>query len=92
MTKEVINEIAQLEKVCRHFHLSLQSGCDETLKRMGRKYTTGEYREIVERLKEALPGVAITTDVMVGFPGKPGKSLKNLPVLAKSWPLQYARF
>jgi threonylcarbamoyladenosine tRNA methylthiotransferase MtaB len=70
MTKEVINEIAQLEKVCRHFHLSLQSGCDETLKRMGRKYTTGEYREIVERLKEALPGVAITTDVMVGFPGE----------------------
>ncbi|NLX87146.1 MAG: tRNA (N(6)-L-threonylcarbamoyladenosine(37)-C(2))-methylthiotransferase MtaB [Clostridiales bacterium] len=70
MTKEVIDEIAQLEKVCRHFHLSLQSGCDETLKRMGRKYTTGEYREIVERLKEALPGVAITTDVMVGFPGE----------------------
>ncbi len=70
MTKEAIGEIAQLEKVCRHFHLSLQSGCDETLKRMGRKYTTGEYREIVERLKEALPGVAITTDVMVGFPGE----------------------
>lgn len=70
MTKETIGEIAQLEKVCRHFHLSLQSGCDETLKRMGRRYTTGEYREIVERLKETLPGVAITTDVMVGFPGE----------------------
>lgn len=70
MTKEAVREIAQLEKVCRHFHLSLQSGCDETLKRMGRKYTTGEYREIVERLMEKLPGVAVTTDVMVGFPGE----------------------
>lgn len=70
MTKEAISEIAQLEKVCRHFHLSLQSGCDETLKKMGRKYTTGEYREIVERLMEKLPGVAVTTDVMVGFPGE----------------------
>lgn len=70
MTEDVIKEIARLEKVCRHFHLSLQSGCDQTLNRMGRRYTTAQYRGIVERLKTELPGVAVTTDVMVGFPGE----------------------
>lgn len=70
ITPEFVERIAQMQKVCRHFHLSLQSGCDETLKRMNRKYTTKEYRKAVQGLKKALPGVAITTDVMVGFPGE----------------------
>ena len=59
-----------MEKVCPHYHLSLQSGCDETLKRMNRRYTTKEYKEIVDRLRENIPNVAITTDVIVGFPGE----------------------
>ena len=53
-----------------HYHLSLQSGCDETLKRMNRRYTTEEYKTIVNKLREEIPNVAITTDVIVGFPGE----------------------
>jgi len=70
VTESFIEEISGLNKLCRHFHLSLQSGCDETLKRMNRKYTTEEYRSIVEMLRNSVPGVAVTTDVMVGFPGE----------------------
>ncbi|MEA4848550.1 MAG: tRNA (N(6)-L-threonylcarbamoyladenosine(37)-C(2))-methylthiotransferase MtaB [Clostridiaceae bacterium] len=70
MTDGFIDRLNSLPKICRHFHLSLQSGCDETLKRMNRRYTTGEYREVVEKLREVFPDVAITTDLIVGFPGE----------------------
>ncbi|MGB9780793.1 tRNA (N(6)-L-threonylcarbamoyladenosine(37)-C(2))-methylthiotransferase MtaB [Caldanaerobacter sp.] len=70
LTEDVVRELASLPKMCRHYHVSLQSGCDETLKRMGRKYTTSDYREVVERLRKYIPDVAITTDIMVGFPGE----------------------
>ncbi|AIS52174.1 threonylcarbamoyladenosine tRNA methylthiotransferase MtaB [Thermoanaerobacter kivui] len=70
LTEEFISEISKLEKMCRHYHVSLQSGCDETLKRMGRKYTTEEYKKVIERLRQYIEDVAITTDVMVGFPGE----------------------
>ena len=63
-------KISGVQKLCHHFHLSLQSGCDETLKRMNRKYTTDEYFEIVSGLRKHFPDVAITTDIMVGFPGE----------------------
>ena len=53
-----------------HFHLSLQSGCTETLKRMNRKYTTGDFEKVVERLRNAFPNVALTTDIIVGFPAE----------------------
>ena len=69
-TSEVIEKIKGFKKLCPHFHLSLQSGCDSTLKRMNRRYTTKEYKEIVDRLRENIPNVAITTDVIVGFPGE----------------------
>lgn len=69
-TEEFVNEVSQMKKVCPHYHLSLQSGCDETLKRMNRRYTTEEYKTIVDRLRENIPNVAITTDVIVGFPGE----------------------
>ncbi len=69
-TDEFVSEVAQMEKVCPHYHLSLQSGCDDTLKRMNRRYTTEEYKAIVDRLRENIPNVAITTDVIVGFPGE----------------------
>lgn len=70
ITRESANRLAALEKVCPHFHLSLQSGCDETLKRMNRHYTTGEYSESVKHLRNAFDHPAITTDVIVGFPGE----------------------
>ncbi|WP_286183942.1 tRNA (N(6)-L-threonylcarbamoyladenosine(37)-C(2))-methylthiotransferase MtaB [Clostridium sp. CCUG 7971] len=69
-TDEFVSEVSKMEKVCPHYHLSLQSGCDETLKRMNRRYTTEEYKAIVDRLRENIPNVAITTDVIVGFPGE----------------------
>ena len=69
-TEEFINEVKKMDKVCPHYHLSLQSGCDETLKRMNRRYTTVEYKEIVDRLRENIPNVSITTDVIVGHPGE----------------------
>ena len=70
ITNEFINRLIKLEKICDHFHLSLQSGCDETLKRMNRKYTTEEFKGIVKLLRDNIPEVALTTDVIVGFPGE----------------------
>ncbi len=70
ITKEFLERLTKLEKICDHFHLSLQSGCDETLKRMNRRYTTQEFRECTRLLKEAYPNVALTTDIIVGFPGE----------------------
>lgn len=70
MTEAFVKELAGLSKVCPHFHLSLQSGCDATLKRMNRKYTASEYREAVECLRRYFMNPAITTDIIVGFPGE----------------------
>ncbi|ADH99866.1 tRNA (N(6)-L-threonylcarbamoyladenosine(37)-C(2))-methylthiotransferase MtaB [Salisediminibacterium selenitireducens] len=70
ITDEVIEVINRSDKVVNHLHIPLQSGSDTVLKRMRRKYTTSFYRERVERLKEALPGLAVTSDVIVGFPGE----------------------
>ncbi|MBR1853197.1 MAG: tRNA (N(6)-L-threonylcarbamoyladenosine(37)-C(2))-methylthiotransferase MtaB [Lachnospiraceae bacterium] len=70
ITEEVAKRLAALPKLCPHFHLSLQSGCDETLKRMNRHYTTGEYLQGVRYLRQYFKHVAITTDVIVGFPGE----------------------
>ncbi len=70
ITDEFVARLSKLEKICDHFHLSLQSGCDETLKRMNRRYTTQEFEEGVKRLRKAYPNVALTTDVIVGFPGE----------------------
>ena len=70
VTREFAEGIAALPKVCPHFHLSLQSGCDSVLERMNRKYTAGEYYERVEILRRFFEDPAITTDVIVGFPGE----------------------
>ena len=69
-TAEVIEKIKSFKKLCPHFHLSLQSGCDATLKRMNRRYTAKEYEDSVNLLRETLPDVSISTDVIVGFPGE----------------------
>lgn len=68
ISEKFIKRLVKLEKVCHHFHLSLQSGCDETLKRMNRRYTTAEFAEIVERLRKYYNDVILTTDIIVGFP------------------------
>ena len=62
--------LSKLDKICDHFHLSLQSGCDETLKRMNRKYTTQIYRDAVATLRKYYPEASFTTDVIVGFPSE----------------------
>lgn len=65
---EFVERMARLEKVCEHYHLSLQSGSDNTLKKMNRRYTTQEYEAACKRLRRTFPDVAITTDIIVGFP------------------------
>lgn len=70
LTDEVIERFRSFDKFCPQFHLSLQSGCDRTLKRMNRHYTTAEYTALVHKLKAAFPGLSITTDIICGFPGE----------------------
>ena len=70
VTEEFAEAIAALSKMCPHFHLSLQSGCDATLKRMNRRYTSGEYYEKCQILRKYFDHPALTTDVIVGFPGE----------------------
>ncbi len=70
ITEEFIKRLEKLEKICHHFHLSLQSGCNETLKRMNRRYTIEQFKKIVENLRNAYQDVILTTDIIVGFPGE----------------------
>lgn len=70
ITEESVKRLKNIEQFCPHFHLSLQSGCDETLKRMNRKYTTEEIWEKIKILRDAYDQPALTTDIIVGFPGE----------------------
>ena len=70
ITEEFVERLKKLEKICHHFHLSLQSGCDETLKRMNRRYTTEQFKIIVNLLRDSYEDVNLTTDIIVGFPGE----------------------
>ena len=70
ITEEFAKTISELPKMCPHFHLSLQSGCDETLRRMNRRYTSEEYYEKCQLLRKYFDNPALTTDVIVGFPGE----------------------
>ena len=70
ITEEFMERLVKLEKICHHFHLSLQSGCDETLKRMNRNYTVSEIEDIIARLRKYYNDVILTTDIIVGFPGE----------------------
>ena len=69
--------LEKLEKICHHFHLSLQSGCTETLNRMNRRYTIDEFEEIVQRLRRYYDDVILTTDIIVGFPGETENEFKE---------------
>ena len=70
VTEEFCEKLAATGKVCRHFHLSLQSGCDRTLRAMRRKYDTAAFFEVTERLRRSFPGCALTADLITGFPGE----------------------
>jgi tRNA-2-methylthio-N6-dimethylallyladenosine synthase len=70
MSDGLIETAAECGKVCEHVHLPVQSGCDETLAAMNRRYTRRAYGDLVRRLRERIPGVAVTTDIIVGFPGE----------------------
>jgi threonylcarbamoyladenosine tRNA methylthiotransferase MtaB len=89
---EITPELLELwpdERLCRQFHLSLQSGSDAVLQRMGRRYTTNDYKRAVEQIREAVPGVAITTDIIVGFPGESDDEFKESYDFAKQ--MRFAR-
>ena len=75
--------LGRLSKICPHFHLSLQSGCDETLKRMNRRYTTAEYEEKVEIIRKVFLDAAVTTDIIVGFPEETEKEFAQTVQFAK---------
>lgn len=70
ITDDFLSRLAKLEKICHHFHLSLQSGCTETLRRMNRRYTIPEFESIVKKLRDVYEDVILTTDIIVGFPGE----------------------
>lgn len=70
ITDEFVERLSKLDKICDHFHLSLQSGCTETLKRMNRRYSAEEFKEVTKRLRAKFPSAALTTDIIVGFPGE----------------------
>ena len=77
ITEEFVSRLIKLEKICDQFHLSLQSGCDETLKRMNRRYTTNQFEKIVELLRKYYKNVNLTTDIIVGFPQETEKEFEK---------------
>ncbi|POP33780.1 tRNA (N(6)-L-threonylcarbamoyladenosine(37)-C(2))-methylthiotransferase MtaB [Lactonifactor longoviformis] len=77
ITEDFARALADMPKICPHFHLSLQSGCDETLRRMNRRYSAGEYREKCGLLRQVFDNPALTTDVIVGFPGETEKEFQE---------------
>ena len=89
-TEDVVKRIVCLKKLCPQFHLSLQSGCDATLKRMNRRYSSKKYEEIVNLLRDKIKDVSITTDVIVGFPGETDEFLKRIK-LTKTHIFKYSQ-
>ena len=77
ITEEFVSRLKKLSKVCHQFHLSLQSGCDETLKRMNRRYTTEQFRKITQLLRKMFEDAILTTDIIVGFPGESEEEFEN---------------
>lgn len=88
-TDEFVEEICKIKKLVPHYHLSLQSGCNATLERMNRRYTAEEYKRIVEVLRKNIPDVAITTDVIVGFPGETNEEFSETLAFLKDIKLMH---
>lgn len=85
----LINKMAVSKKICRHLHIPIQSGDDAILKKMLRRYTQAGYLKLIKKIKKSIPGIAITTDVMVGFPGESEANFKNtLDLVRKIQPLK----
>lgn len=84
VTDELIDFISANKKICRHLHIPLQSGDDEVLKKMNRPYISGEYKSLVDRIRAGVENVAITTDVLVGFPGESDSNFRNTVKFIKS--------
>jgi threonylcarbamoyladenosine tRNA methylthiotransferase MtaB len=84
ITEPFMEAVSKISSFCPQFHLSLQSGCDETLKRMNRKYTTGEYLEGCNLIRKYFPNAAITTDIIVGFPGETEEEFEQTMEFAKT--------
>jgi threonylcarbamoyladenosine tRNA methylthiotransferase MtaB len=89
LSNRILSIVAQSERFCPHFHLPLQAGEDEVLARMRRRYTTGHYRERVERILEVMPDAAIGTDLIVGFPGESSRQFDDCFKFVESLPLAY---
>lgn len=77
LTDEMLKQLSEIPAICPHFHISLQSGCEETLKRMKRRYTAEEYAEICDKIKGYFPDAAFTTDIIVGFPDESDAEFKE---------------
>ena len=77
MSSRIIRSVADLPKVCEHINLPVQSGDDEVLERMRRPYTTSEYRDIISEIRDTIPDVTVSTDIIVGFPGETGEQYEN---------------
>ncbi|MGN1328927.1 MAG: tRNA (N(6)-L-threonylcarbamoyladenosine(37)-C(2))-methylthiotransferase MtaB [Eubacterium sp.] len=84
ITDNIIDRLSEIKKFCPQFHLSLQSGCDKTLKSMNRHYTSSEYKSLVDKLRNTFDDTSITTDVMVGFNGETESDFKNSLEFVKS--------
>ncbi len=84
ITDDTVKRLSALEKLCPHFHLSLQSGCDKTLKAMHRRYLSADYAKLVGTLRENFPDCSITTDIMVGFPGETDEDFRKSLKFAES--------
>ncbi len=83
VSTRLIKRIAGSEKLCRHLHIPIQSGDDSILKRMNRKYTGEKYRSLISRIKRSIPGIAITTDCLVGFSGETEANFKSTVEMVK---------
>ena len=84
LTEKEILTLSEIKNLCPSFHLSLQSGCDKTLKNMARKYSTSQFRHVIENIKEHFPDATFTTDIMVGFPGESDEDFNESLVFVKS--------
>lgn len=77
VSEELIKKITASDKLCRHLHIPIQSGDDQILKKMKRKYSQADYLGLIKKIKKEIPGIAITTDCLVGFPGEAEENFRN---------------
>jgi len=90
LSERLIDAMAECDKVCEHIHLPLQSGDNEILRRMNRSYSSGHYLDLITRLRNAIPDIAITTDLMTGFPGETGLHFENTLSMMREIEFDYA--